>query len=86
MENMKEILVPNDVLIANMLQLFGKEGIDHIKENKISKFDFALTIVALGVENLKIEMNVMFDLMFGEGSYDKFCHVIYDELAKINKK
>lgn len=80
MPNVNEYLTPNDEVLNSFLVAFGDNAIEIIKANKMSKFDLAITLVKAAVKIAGIEKNVAFDLMFGEGSYDKFMQATHDEL------
>lgn len=76
-KEMELICVPNDEVIEKVLNIFDEKTINMLKEQKVSKFEFSLTLVKIMVKDLKIPLESAWNLMFGDDSYKKFQEEIY---------
>ena len=68
---------PNDVVIEKVLSILPEEILKTIKSEKISKFDFAMSIIRLMVKTELCTMDQAWDIVFGKGTYSKFKDAIY---------
>lgn len=76
-KEMELICVPNDEVIEKVLNVFDEKTKKMLKDMKVTKFEFSLTLIKIMVNDLKIPLETAWDLMFGDDSYKKFKEEIY---------
>ena len=74
---------PNDDVIAKFVAIMPQEMLDTIKADKISKFDFAMSIVKLSVEMKLCTLDQAWNVIFN-GTYAEFKDAIL-QILEIEK-